>query len=107
MICFLFSRLVLPISWRSRSFISTFASNRESCEGSFHLADRVGNITVARMMVTGLAAHCSRRGLLRRKHPVLDDVQAIAPRFCQPSANGNLVARCRLAAKPSPDTVWG
>jgi tetratricopeptide (TPR) repeat protein len=38
---------------------------------------------------------------------VLDDVQAIAHHFYQPSTKGQWVARCRLAAKLHPDTAWG
>ena len=46
-------------------------------------------------------------GAPHKEYVVLDDVQAIAHHFYQPSTKGNLVARCRLAAKLHPDTAWG
>jgi Flp pilus assembly protein TadD/TolB-like protein len=46
-------------------------------------------------------------GAPHKEYMVLDDVQAIAHHFYQPSTNGNEVARCRLAAKLHPDTAWG
>jgi tetratricopeptide (TPR) repeat protein len=46
-------------------------------------------------------------GAPHKQYVVLDDVQAIAHHFYQPSAEGDQVARCRLAAKLHPDTAWG
>jgi tetratricopeptide (TPR) repeat protein len=46
-------------------------------------------------------------GVPHQQFAVLDDVQAIAHHFYQPSTNGDPVARCRLAAKLHPDTAWG
>jgi Flp pilus assembly protein TadD len=46
-------------------------------------------------------------GAPHKEYTVLDDVQAVAHHFYQPSTNGNAVARCRLAAKLYPDTAWG
>jgi len=46
-------------------------------------------------------------GAPHKEYVVLDDVQAIAHHFYQPSTNGMQVARCRLAAKLHPDTAWG
>jgi tetratricopeptide (TPR) repeat protein len=46
-------------------------------------------------------------GAPHKEYVVLDDVQAIAHHFYQPSTKDNEVARCRLAAKLHPDTAWG
>ena len=46
-------------------------------------------------------------GAPHKEYQVLDDVQAIAHHFYQPSTKGVEVARCRLAAKLHPDTAWG
>ena len=46
-------------------------------------------------------------GAPHKEYVVLDDVQAIAHQYYQPSGKGNQVARCRLAAKLHPDTAWG
>jgi len=46
-------------------------------------------------------------GAPHQEYVVLDDVQAIAHHFYQPSTKGSLVARCQLAAKLHPDTAWG
>jgi len=46
-------------------------------------------------------------GAPHKEYLVLDDVQAIAHHFYQPSTKGKEVARCRLAAKLHPDTAWG
>ena len=46
-------------------------------------------------------------GAPHKEYVVLDDVQAIAHHFYQPSGKGTQVARCRLAAKLHPDTAWG
>jgi tetratricopeptide (TPR) repeat protein len=46
-------------------------------------------------------------GAPHKEYVVLDDVQAIAHHFYQPSAKGQRVTRCRLAAKLHPNTAWG
>jgi tetratricopeptide (TPR) repeat protein len=46
-------------------------------------------------------------GAPHKEYVVLDDVQAIAHHFYQPSAKGQGVTRCRLAAKLHPNTAWG
>ncbi len=46
-------------------------------------------------------------GAPHKEYLVLDDVQAIAHHYYQPSGKGTQVARCRLAAKLHPDTAWG
>ena len=46
-------------------------------------------------------------GAPHKEYVVLDDVQAIAHQFYQPSGKGGQVARCRLATKLHPDTAWG
>ena len=46
-------------------------------------------------------------GAPHTEYVVLDDVQAIAHHFYQPSPKGSPVARCRLAAKLHPETAWG
>jgi tetratricopeptide (TPR) repeat protein len=46
-------------------------------------------------------------GAPHKEYLVLDDMQAIAHQFYQPSGKGAQVARCRLAAKLHPDTAWG
>jgi tetratricopeptide (TPR) repeat protein len=46
-------------------------------------------------------------GAPHKEYVVLDDVQAIAHQYYQPSGKGTQVARCRLAAKLHPDTAWG
>jgi tetratricopeptide (TPR) repeat protein len=46
-------------------------------------------------------------GAPHKEYLVLDDVQAVAHHYYQPSGRGNLVARYRLAAKLHPDTAWG
>jgi tetratricopeptide (TPR) repeat protein len=46
-------------------------------------------------------------GAPHKEYVVLDDVQAIAHHFYQPSTKDKEVARCRLAAKLHPDTAWG
>jgi len=46
-------------------------------------------------------------GAPHKEYAVLDDVQAIAHHYYQPSGKGTQVARCRLAAKLHPDTAWG
>ena len=46
-------------------------------------------------------------GAPHKEYAVLDDLQAIAHHYYQPSGKGTQVARCRLAAKLHPDTAWG
>ena len=46
-------------------------------------------------------------GAPHKAYMILDDVQAVAHHFYQPSGEGTQVARCRLAAKLHPDTAWG
>jgi len=46
-------------------------------------------------------------GAPHKEYLVLDDVQAVAHQYFQPSGKGNPVARCRLAAKLHPDSAWG
>ena len=46
-------------------------------------------------------------GAPHKEYLVLDDLQAVAHHYYQPSGKANLVARCRLAAKLHPDTAWG
>jgi len=46
-------------------------------------------------------------GAPHKEYVVLDDLQAIAHHYYQPSTNGDQVARCRLAVKLHPDTAWG
>jgi tetratricopeptide (TPR) repeat protein len=46
-------------------------------------------------------------GAPHKEYVVLDDMQAIAHHFYQPSAKGQGVTRCRLAAKLHPNTAWG
>jgi tetratricopeptide (TPR) repeat protein len=46
-------------------------------------------------------------GAPHKQYVVLDDLQAIAHQYYQPSPKGGEVARCRLAAKLHPDTAWG
>ena len=46
-------------------------------------------------------------GAPHKEYVVLDDLQAIAHHFYQPSAKGQGVTRCRLAAKLHPNTAWG
>jgi tetratricopeptide (TPR) repeat protein len=46
-------------------------------------------------------------GAPHKEYLVLDDLQAVAHHYFQPSGKGNSVARCRLAAKLHPDSAWG
>jgi tetratricopeptide (TPR) repeat protein len=46
-------------------------------------------------------------GAPHKEYVVLDDLQAVAHQYYQPSPKVNLVARCRLATKLHPDTAWG
>ena len=46
-------------------------------------------------------------GAPHKEYRVLDDVQAVAHQYYQPSGKGPQVARCRLAVKLHPDTAWG
>jgi cytochrome c-type biogenesis protein CcmH/NrfG len=46
-------------------------------------------------------------GAPHKEYLVLDDLQAVAHHYYQPSAKGHQVARCRLAAKLHPDSAWG
>jgi len=46
-------------------------------------------------------------GAPHKEYLVLDDLQAVAHHYYQPSGKGDPVARCRLAAKLHPDTAWG
>jgi tetratricopeptide (TPR) repeat protein len=46
-------------------------------------------------------------GAPHQQYVVLDDLQAIAHQYYQPSPKGGELARCRLAAKLHPDTAWG
>jgi tetratricopeptide (TPR) repeat protein/TolB-like protein len=46
-------------------------------------------------------------GVPHKQYVVLDDLQAVAHQYYQPSPKGGEVARCRLAAKLHPDTAWG
>jgi tetratricopeptide (TPR) repeat protein len=46
-------------------------------------------------------------GAPHKEYLVLDDLQAVAHHYYQPSGKANLVTRCRLAAKLHPDTAWG
>jgi tetratricopeptide (TPR) repeat protein len=46
-------------------------------------------------------------GAPHKEYAVLDDVQAIAHHYYQPSTKDKEAARCRLAAKLYPDTAWG
>ena len=46
-------------------------------------------------------------GAPHKEYLVLDDLQAVAHQYYQPSARGNRLARCRLAAKLHPDSAWG
>jgi tetratricopeptide (TPR) repeat protein len=46
-------------------------------------------------------------GAPHKEYQVLDDLQAVAHQYYQPSGKGNSMARCRLAAKLYPDTAWG
>jgi len=46
-------------------------------------------------------------GAPHKQYMILDDLQAVAHQYYQPSPKGGEVARCRLAAKLHPDTAWG
>jgi predicted Zn-dependent protease len=46
-------------------------------------------------------------GAPHKEYLILDDLQAVAHQYYQPSGKGNAVARCRLAVKLYPDTAWG
>ena len=46
-------------------------------------------------------------GAPHKQYVVLNDLQAIAHQYYQPSPKGGEVARCRLAVKLHPDTAWG
>jgi len=46
-------------------------------------------------------------GAPHKEYVILNDVQAVAHHFYQASGEGTQVARCRLAAKLHPETVWG